>query len=95
MSLTRNDVSWVAHLARIEMNDATIDQMTEQLGRVLDYMEKLNQLDTTDVEPLSHPGVLSNVLREDEPGVSLSPDEALKNAPDRREGFFRVPRVIE
>ena len=95
MGLTKKDVAWVAHLSRLELPDATIEKMTEQLSGVLDYIEKLNELDTENIEPMSHPGALSNVFREDEPGKSLSVEEALKNAPDRVDGCFRVPRVIE
>ena len=95
MSLTTKDVAWVAHLSRLELPDETIEKMTAQLSDVLDYIEKLNELDTSDVEPMSHPGALSNVFREDEPGQSLPVDEALRNAPDRADGCFRVPRVIE
>jgi len=82
-------------LARLELAEETLAMMTMQLSQVLDYIAKLNELDTDEVEPLSHPGELSNVLRDDVPTASLSNDQALRNAPDRQNGFFRVPRVIE
>jgi len=62
---------------------------------VLDLFAKLNELDTTGVEPLSHPGALASVLRDDVPTGSLPREAALRNAPDAADGFFRVPRVIE
>ena len=95
MSLSRADVDRVAVLSRLELSEDAKDAMAEQLSRVLDYMEKLDELDTEGVEPMSHPGELHNVFREDEPRESLGADRALANAPDRSSSFFRVPRVIE
>lgn len=95
MALTKEEVSWVAHLSRLEISDELAEKMAHQLSRVLDYIAKLNELDTDNVEPLSHPGELANVFREDVPTNSLEHENALKNAPDRLKGFFRVPRVIE
>ena len=95
MALTKKDVEWVAHLSRLELPDAAIETMTSQLSDVLDYIEKLSELDTSDVMPMSHPGALKNVFREDEPRDSLPREAALKNAPDQADGCFRVPRVIE
>ena len=95
MALSRSEIEHVALLSRLELDEETRERMTEQLGRVLDYIEKLNELDTENVEPMSHPGELKNVFREDEPRGSLDPDDALANAPDRSKSSFRVPRVIE
>lgn len=95
MGLTRQDVERVAHLARLELSDEMAGKMSAQLSAVLDYIAKLNELDTDGVEPLSHPGALSGVFREDEPAASLDRGEALRNAPDQADGCFRVPRVIE
>lgn len=95
MSLSRDDVDRAALLSRLELDEETCAQMTEQLSRVLAYMDKLNELDTRNVEPMSHPGELRNVFREDEPTGSIDRDRALMNAPDRVKGAFRVPRVIE
>lgn len=95
MGLTRQEVESVAHLARLELSAPMAEKMSGQLSAVLDYIAKLNELETKDVEPLSHAGGLSNVFRADEPRPSLSNAEALKNAPDQADGFFRVPRVIE
>jgi len=95
MALTRKEVEWVAHLARLELSEEAAERMTVQLSQVLDYIAKLNELDTRNVEPISHPGGLSNVFREDRPTGSLDREAVLRNAPDAQEGFFRVPPVIE
>ena len=95
MGLTRQDVAWAATLARLQLDDAAIEKMTTQLSHVLDCFAKLNELDTTAIEPMSHPGAIRNVFRDDAPTGSLGRDDALKNAPDASDGFFRVPRVIE
>jgi len=95
MSLTRDEVQKVAHLGRLELTDAELDAMTRQLGHILDYIEQLKQVDTTDVEPLAHPLPIQNVFRADEPAPSLPVDEALANAPKRKGDFYGVPAVLE
>ena len=74
----------LAHLARLELDDAALDKMARQLSAILDYVDQLRQVNTDGVEPLAHPLPLSNVFRDDEPAPSLPVDEALANAPDRR-----------
>ena len=93
--IQRKDVEHVARLARLALADAEIERMREQLNGILAYIEKLNELDTNDVEPTSHAVPLVNVMRDDETGPCLPRDEALANAPDRAGEFFRVPRIIE
>jgi aspartyl-tRNA(Asn)/glutamyl-tRNA(Gln) amidotransferase subunit C len=95
MSLTPEDVRWVAHLARLSLSDADLATMTRQLSAILDYVEQLQQVPTDGVEPLAHPLPVQNVFRPDEPVPSLSVDEALANAPDRRGDFYGVPAVLE
>jgi aspartyl-tRNA(Asn)/glutamyl-tRNA(Gln) amidotransferase subunit C len=95
MKITLREVEHVARLARLALAEEEKEQMRSQLDRILAYMEKLNQLDTTGVEPTSHVIPMTNVFREDALTPSLSREEALANAPDRQEGFFRVPRIIE
>ncbi len=85
----------VARLARLELSEAERATLTAQLGAVLDYVEQLRAVDTTGVEPLAHPLPVHNVFRADEPAPSLSPDEALANAPARRGPFFAVPAVLD
>ena len=95
MSITRDDVRWVAHLARLELSDAEFETMTRQLGSILDYVDQLKAVDTQGIEPLAHPLPVENVFRPDEPGSSLPTGEALANAPDRRGDFYGVPAVLD
>ena len=95
MSLTPEQVRWVAHLARLEMTDAELATMTRQLGAILDYVNQLQQVNTDAVEPLAHPLPIHNVFRADEPAPSLPVDAALANAPDRRGDFYGVPAVLD
>ena len=93
--IEKKDVEHVARLARLALTDAEIEKMREQLNGILAYIEKLNALQTDDVEPTSHAVPMVNVMRDDAPGPCLPRDEALANAPDRAGEFFRVPRIIE
>jgi len=95
MSVTREDVEKVAVLARLKLSESEIEEMTSQLNEILEYFEKLKELDTEGVEPLSHVLPLKNVYREDRVKPSLSQEEILKNAPEKGHGHFKVPRVIE
>lgn len=95
MTLTRKDVLHVAALARLNIDDASIDTFAGQLGAVLEYAAALNQLDTTGVPPTFHAVDIANVFREDAPGAHLSPDDAFANAPEAEDGHFIVPKVIE
>ncbi len=89
------EVEHVARLARLELSPEEGERMREQLDRILGYIDKLRQLDTTGVEPTSHAVPMVNVFREDELRPCLSAEEMLANAPDRSGEFFRVPRIIE
>jgi aspartyl-tRNA(Asn)/glutamyl-tRNA(Gln) amidotransferase subunit C len=93
--ISREDVEHVARLARLALSDAELERMREQLSGILAYIDTLRALDTSGVEPTSHAVPLVNVMRDDEPRPCLSQDEALVNAPDRSDVFFRVPRIIE
>jgi aspartyl-tRNA(Asn)/glutamyl-tRNA(Gln) amidotransferase subunit C len=95
VSLSAEQVRWVAHLGRLELTDAELATMTRQLAAIVDYVSQLQQVDTKGVEPLTHAVTVHNVFREDEPAPSLSPDEALANAPQRRSNFYAVPAVFE
>jgi len=94
MSISRQDVEHVANLAKLRLTDQEIDDYTRQLGEILTYMEKLDELDTSDVEPLSHVMDVTNAFRDDEPKESLDRDKALANAPKSDGEFFVVPKVI-
>ena len=95
MTLSREDVRWVAHLARLRLDDAELDMMARQLSTILEYVNQLQQVNTDGVEPLAHPLPVENVFRGDEPAASLPVEEALANAPDRRGDFYGVPAVLE
>jgi aspartyl-tRNA(Asn)/glutamyl-tRNA(Gln) amidotransferase subunit C len=91
------DIEQVRHigvLSRIELTDDQAGQLAGPLGAIVEYFGKLNELDTDGVEPMVHAVETHNVLAEDTPAVSLTPDEALANAPARDGDFFKVPKVI-
>jgi len=94
MSVTRKDVEYIAQLARLKFKDEELENFTHQLNEILNYVEKLNELDTSSVEPLNHPVENINVFRADETIPPVKTEEALKNAPDCTEEFFKVPKVI-
>lgn len=89
------DVSYVANLARIELTDEETKLFQGQLDQILEYVEQLNELDITDVQPTAHAVPLVNVLRADEPGVSLDNDTVTANAPASRDGQILVPKINE
>jgi len=93
--ITRKEVEHVARLARLELTEEEKGRMTAELDGILGYIDKLNQLDTTQVEPTTTVIPMVSVLREDEVRPSLKQEEALANAPDREDVLFRVPRIIE
>ncbi len=95
MSVTKDDVHYVAHLARLQLTDKEAEGLTKDMNSILGYIETLNEVDTTDVEPLEHVTELTAPLRKDEAKDPLKHKDALKNAPDADSDFFRVPRVIE
>jgi aspartyl-tRNA(Asn)/glutamyl-tRNA(Gln) amidotransferase subunit C len=95
MKLSREDVRRVALLARLRLTPDEESQLTAQLDAILGYMEKLNELDTTHIEPFSHAVDAVNVLREDRVTNRPDTDALLANAPDRDATFFRVPKIIE
>ena len=94
MSVTTKDVAYIAELARLSFTEAEKEKMTSELNAILHYVEKLNEIDTEGVEPLSSIHDQVNVLREDIRQGSISNDVALMNAPDKLDRFFRVPKVI-
>lgn len=95
MSLSADDIRWVAHLARLEIDQTEIEALTKQLGAIIDYVQLLQSVDTTNVEPFAHPIAIQNVFREDVETASLPVDAALANAPQRQGDFYRVPAVFE
>ena len=95
MAVTEDDVRRVADLARLQLSHEEKVLLTEELNRILSYMEKLDELDTRDVEPTSHVVPVSNPLRADEAEVFPNRGEILALAPDVKNGYFRVPKIIE
>ncbi|MBN2469037.1 MAG: Asp-tRNA(Asn)/Glu-tRNA(Gln) amidotransferase subunit GatC [Deltaproteobacteria bacterium] len=95
MKITRKEVEHIAHLSRLEFNEEEIGAFTEQLNSILTYFDKLQEIDTTAVEPTSHAIVVTNVFREDEVVVPSPREANLANAPDQEGYCFRVPKIIE
>lgn len=95
MKITREEVKRVAALARLELSPAEEEALTQQLDKILQYMEKLNQLDSTNVEPLAHVVDIVNAFREDRVVNRSTPDTLLANAPEKESDFFKVPKIIE
>ncbi len=95
MPISRNDVIHVAELARLSLTEKETDLYTAQLQRILSHVEKLSELDTKGVEPTVHATPPRERLRNDAVAGSLSPEEALMNAPVKDRGCFKVPKIIE
>jgi aspartyl-tRNA(Asn)/glutamyl-tRNA(Gln) amidotransferase subunit C len=95
-TITEKDVEYVAGLARLELDAGDTKRFRQQLSSILDYIERLKEVDTEDTPPTTHvlPS-MKNVFREDEPGESLAPDQALMNAPVRKGDFFAVPKILK
>ena len=94
MKIDSQEVEHVAQLARLKVTEDDVARLTDQLNSILSYMDKLNELDTTGIEPMAHALALETAFREDEARPSLEPEEALDNAPQREGNFFTVPKVI-
>jgi aspartyl-tRNA(Asn)/glutamyl-tRNA(Gln) amidotransferase subunit C len=95
MASVEIDVKYVAHLARLALLPDEEKKLASQLGNILDYIEKLNELDVAGVEPTAHAVPMVNVTRPDEIRPSLPHDDALRNAPARANGLFIVPKIVE
>jgi len=89
------DIHYIAHLARLSLTPEEERQAAAQLGHVLDYIEKLKEVDVTGVEPTAHPFPLTNVVRGDAVSPSLATQEALRNAPSEENGLILVPKIVE
>ncbi|MDD5156353.1 MAG: Asp-tRNA(Asn)/Glu-tRNA(Gln) amidotransferase subunit GatC [Candidatus Omnitrophica bacterium] len=95
MSLDKDTINQVAHLARIYLKPEELNALSGQLKDILDFIDKLNKLDVQNVEPASHILPTNNVLRQDALKDSLPADKALENAPLKQGAFFGVPKIIE
>ena len=87
-------VRHIGKLSRIELTEQEVETFSQQLGAILGYFDKLQELDTEDVQPMAHAVEISNVLAADQVGQSLTPDQALANAAERDGDFFTVPKVL-
>jgi aspartyl-tRNA(Asn)/glutamyl-tRNA(Gln) amidotransferase subunit C len=94
MKITKEEVLYVAALARLNLDDNEIDRFAGQIADILDYVDKLDEVDTDGVTATSHALSLTNAFREDEPREHLERDKALANAPEKEDGNFVVPKVV-
>ena len=93
MKISQEEIKNIALLSRLEIKD--LEAAEKALSNILTYVKELEELDLTDVEPMAHAVPLQNVYRPDEMKPSLSREEALQNAPEEENGYFRVPRVVQ
>jgi aspartyl-tRNA(Asn)/glutamyl-tRNA(Gln) amidotransferase subunit C len=95
MGVSREEVKKIAYLARLKFTPEEEEKLTKEMNEILNYMDKLNELDTSQVEPLHHVIEMGTVFREDVIRPSLSQEDALKNAPKRFDTYFIVPKVLD
>jgi aspartyl-tRNA(Asn)/glutamyl-tRNA(Gln) amidotransferase subunit C len=94
MKLTKEEVLYVAHLARLEIDESSIEKFAGQIGDILAYVDQLKQVDTAEVRPTSHALALTNAFREDVESRHLPREASLANAPQQEDGSFLVPKVV-
>lgn len=95
MKITKETVDQVATLAKLSFTDSEKERIQEDLSKIIDFMEKINEVDTEGVEPLTHINESINVLREDEAIETITQEEALKNAPQKDSDYFKIPKVLK
>ena len=95
MSVDKETIGKIAHLARLEFDEAKSEEMMKSINNILEWMKVLNEVDTENVKPLTHMSAEVNVLREDVVKEGLTHAEALLNAPKKDSDYFRVPKVME
>lgn len=95
MKISLEEVRHISKLSRLSLPGEEAELYATQLSKIIEYVEQLNNLDTSTIEPTSHIMQLNNVMVDDVQGISLPREEALKNAPDSTEKFYRVPKIIE
>jgi aspartyl-tRNA(Asn)/glutamyl-tRNA(Gln) amidotransferase subunit C len=93
--LSKEEVKHVAHLARLAITEEEAEKFAEQLGKITDFAEQLNELDTTGVEPTSHVFPIVNVLREDEPKQGLPVEKVMLNVKEQENGQIKVPSIMD
>ena len=95
MSLTPEEVAHIARLARVGLSQDEMSRFQDQLSQILDYFQRLQEVDTENVPPTAHTLAMHNVMRDDEPRPSFDKDDILANAPEREGDLFRVRAVLE
>lgn len=95
MSITKADIEYVAKLARLNFTEEEKDKFTHDMQGIIGFVDKLNELDTTGIEPTAHVLPIHNVFREDCVEQSMDRDKILQNAPQKKDGAFLVPKVVE
>jgi len=95
MPVSVEDVNKISKLAKLKFSEEEKIKLQNDMNRILDYMDKLNELDLSNVEPLENINGTENIFREDEPGETIKREDALKNAPSKTDKFFKVPKVIK
>lgn len=95
MKIDKAAIKKIAHLARLEFDENSAEKMSKDMSQILDWVEQLDEIDTSNIEPLTTMSSEVNVMREDKVGQHLSHEAALKNAPKRDSDYFRVPKVLE
>ena len=95
MKIDITSIKKIAHLARLEFDESSAEKMSKDMSQILDWVEKLNEINTDNVEPLTTMSSEINVMREDKVGAHLDHEAGLKNAPKRDADYFRVPKVME
>lgn len=94
-TINEQQVRHIAHLARLALTDDEVTRYRQDLGEVLTYVEQLNEVNTDGIAPTAHAMPVVNAFREDVPTDSLGVDATLQNAPDRADGYFKVPKVLD
>lgn len=95
MKIDKDSIKKIAHLAKLEFDENGVEKMSKDMSKILDWVEKLNEIDTEDVEPLTTMSTEINVMREDQIANQLDHEAGLKNAPKSDSDYFRVPKVLE
>ncbi len=95
MSISKEEVKYIANLARLGLTDAEVEHFQAQMEGILEYIDKLKKLDVSKIQPTAHVLDVKNVYRKDSPAASLDPQKILDLAPSREGNFFKVPKVIE
>ena len=93
MKVDKETLKKIAHLSRLELDESKEEEMLKSLSEILTWVEKLNELDTDDIDPLTNMSMEINALREDQAGNHLDRERGLLNAPDKDSSFFKVPKV--